>query len=344
MAVRTEMRALCLCDGYGGFELGLRAAGTNLRTVARVERDSYAAAVLVARMEETRLDQAPIWDDLTTFDGAAWRGCVDIITAGFPCQPFSAAGQRKGTDDDRWLWPAIGRIIRDVGPSFVFLENAPGLVRAGLPHALADLADLGFDAEWGLLSASDVGAPHQRQRFWLVAALAGGDSNGRLRVGASVSDSNGWLRTDDPDRSSGSDVGHAGSTRRPEVTRGAHGDEGSDAGWSSDGGNVADGASQDVADTRDDRRSQQGQSDRPGAQLARPVSGCASMGFPPRPDDHDGWAEWIAQGGPEPSVRRSADGRPVGLADALHLGGNGLVPTAAAEAFIQLIDRLGVTT
>ena len=260
MAVRTEMRALCLCDGYGGFELGLRAAGTNLRTVARVERDSYAAAVLVARMEETRLDQAPIWDDLTTFDGAAWRGCVDIITAGFPCQPFSAAGQRKGTDDDRWLWPAIGRIIRDVGPSYVFLENVPGLVRAGLPHVLADLADLGFDAEWGLLAASGVGAPHRRQRFWLVAALA--DTDGEYVP----------------------------------LTSG-------------------DSAHQRIAG----------------------VGGCC---FPSGPHEYGS----ANQTRPEPSVRRSADGRPAGLADALHLGGNGLVPAAAAEAFSQLIERLGVTT
>ena len=164
MVVRT---ALCLCDGYGGFELGLREHG--IRTVARVEQDSYAAAVLVERMETARLDKAPVWDDLTTFDGSAWRGRVDLITAGFPCQPFSAAGQRKGVDDDRWLWPAIGRIIRDVGPSLVFLENVPGLVQHGLPHVLADLADLGFDAEWGLFSAADVGAPHRRQRFWLLA-------------------------------------------------------------------------------------------------------------------------------------------------------------------------------
>ena len=166
------LRALHLCAGYGGFELALRGVA---RTVAHVERDAYAAATLVARMEESRLDRAPVWPDLCTFDAGPWRGRVDLVTAGFPCQPFSAAGKRAGTDDDRWLWPDIRRIIRDVRPSYCFLENVPGVVRHGLPHVLADLAALGFDAEWGLLSASAVGAPHKRERFWLVAHAAVGE-------------------------------------------------------------------------------------------------------------------------------------------------------------------------
>lgn len=161
------LHALHLCSGYGGFELALREWG--VRTVCHVERDAHAAATLVARMEEATLDQAPIWDDLCTFDGRPWRGRVGIVTAGFPCQPFSAAGQRSGLDDERWIWPDIARIIRDVGPRFVILENVPGLVRHGLPSVLNDLASLRFDAEWGCLSASAVGAPHKRERVWIVA-------------------------------------------------------------------------------------------------------------------------------------------------------------------------------
>lgn len=180
------LRALHLCSGYGGFELALRGIA---RTVAHVERDAYAAATLVARMEGAQLDRAPIWDDLATFDGRPWRGRVDIVTAGFPCQPFSTAGKRAGVDDDRWLWPQIARIVGDVGPRYVFLENVPGLVRRGLPYVLADLAALGFDAEWGLLSAAAVGAPHKRERWWLVADAAGerrvsGDRPAARRRGA----------------------------------------------------------------------------------------------------------------------------------------------------------------
>jgi len=141
--------------------------------VGAVERDAYAAACLVARMEDQTLDCAPIWDCLETFDPEPWAGRVDLISAGFPCQPFSVAGAKRGKQDDRWLWPDIARIVRVVRPSLVFLENSDALVgfrfRREFGQLLGDLADLGFDAEWGLLSAGDVGATHRRRRFWLLA-------------------------------------------------------------------------------------------------------------------------------------------------------------------------------
>ena len=290
------VRALCLCDGYGGMELGLRLAGVQLRTVGRVERDSYAAAVLVARMEESALDRAPVWDDLTTFDSAAWRGCVDLVTAGFPCQPWSLAGSKSGVDDERWLWPKIASIIRDVGPRAVFLENVPALngngpSGGGLPHVLQSLADLGFDAEWGLLSAADVGATHKRQRFWLLAlAHADGDGYEAFRRQC-----RGEQPRDDPDGSGSSDVADPDGARLEAPA-------------------IADRAT-------------------PG------ITGPRRHSFPPPPDDDDGWRRWSADGGPQPGVRRRTDGRPLGLADALHLGGNGLVPQVAAEAFTRLLSR-----
>lgn len=289
------LRALHLCSGYGGFELGLRLAGVPARTVAHVERDSYAAATLVARMEDQTLDRAPIWSDLTTFDGGPWRGRVDLITAGFPCQPFSAAGLGRGVDDERWLWPDIARIVADVGPRFVFLENVPQLVRLGLPHVLADLAALGFDAEWGLLSAAEVGAPHKRERFWLLADAACIDEREQNRAQRTVARQ--WTRRD---------VGGSG-------------------------GNVADSKSPRHAGGVRDTCGTPSQQSRP----------TFDRRWPPQRDDHDGWAEYITQGGPEPSVRRSTDGPPEGLADALHAGGNGLVPAVAAHAFIALSERLG---
>ena len=296
------LRALHLCSGYGGFELALRLAGVPARTVAHVERDAFAAATLVARMEEAHLDRAPVWSDLTTFDGAAWRGRVDLVTAGFPCQPFSAAGQQRGTDDDRWLWPAIGRLIGDVGPRLVFLENVPGLVRAGLPHILADLADLGFDAEWGLYSAAEAGAPHRRERFWL---LAHADEHGQQSVGRVES-------------------GHE---------RDAHGCGGSHVGH----GHRSGGGCAGVADPASEGLQGPGGIEPADAEPAGP-----DRVWPPGRDDADGWRDYIAAGGPEPSLRRGADGRPAGLADALHLGGNGLVPVVAARALVELADRLGV--
>jgi DNA (cytosine-5)-methyltransferase 1 len=283
------LRSIELCAGYGGFTLGLR--DHDVSTVAYVERDSYAAAVLVARMEEERLDQAPIWDDLCTFDGAAWRGRVDLITAGFPCQPFSTAGLQRGLDDERWIWPDIARIIADVQPRHVFLENVTGLIRAGLAHVLTDLADLGFDAEWGVLSAAAVGAPHRRQRVWILADAAGSRLEG--------------------DRASRSDQKHDAIV---------------------DGGkDVADSESVDEREPDDATRSKPRSQPRPDP---RRISS-----FPPGPDDRAGWEAWTAAGGPQPAVRRITDGRPEGLADALHLGGNGLVPQVAAEAFRQLRNR-----
>jgi len=142
--------------------------------VGYVEREAFSAAKLVERMEDAALDKAPVWDDLTTFDGKPWRGKVDIISAGFPCQPWSAAGQRKGTEDGRWIWPDVARIVSEVRPAHVFLENVPGLVwGGGLAPILADLSDLGFDAEWTALSARACGAPHRRERVFVLARLSG---------------------------------------------------------------------------------------------------------------------------------------------------------------------------
>jgi len=164
------VNGLSLCSGIGGLDLGLRLAlGESYRTVCHVERDSFAAALLVARMEDKALDLAPVWDDLFTFDARQWRGVVDLVVAGFPCQPVSVAGSRLAQDDPRWLWPHVARVVREVGPSLVFLENVPGLLSAGIGDVLGDLAGLGFDAEWGVFSAADVGAPHLHKRVFILA-------------------------------------------------------------------------------------------------------------------------------------------------------------------------------
>lgn len=173
------LSGMALCAGIGGLEIGLGLAVPGYRTVCYVEREAYNAAVIVAGMETEALDLGPIWDDVTTFDGRPWRGTVDIITAGFPCQPFSYAGKRKGTEDERWIWPDIARIIRQVGPGIVFLENVPGLLGAGLGPVLGDLAQMGYDAVWGCFTAAEVGASHKRERVFI---LANGHSPGRQQI------------------------------------------------------------------------------------------------------------------------------------------------------------------
>lgn len=168
------IQGLGLCSGVGGLELAMGLVyGSQYRCVGHVERETYAAATLVARMAETSLDSAPIWDDVDTFPSELFRGVVDLVTAGFPCQPFSTAGVGAGKDDERWLWPAIADHIGVVGPEIVFLENVPGLRQHGLSEVLSDLAALGFDAEWAHIGARDVGAPHKRERIFVLAALPG---------------------------------------------------------------------------------------------------------------------------------------------------------------------------
>jgi site-specific DNA-cytosine methylase len=173
---------LALFAGGGGLELGLSLAlGTDYKTVAYVERECTSAAVLAANMERGWLDKAPIWDDVTTFTGDAVSPLVDnidIISAGFPCQPWSVAGSRKGTDDERWLWPLIFRLVREIRPRSIFLENVPGLLHGGIEHVLGDLASVGFDAEWTSVRASDVGAPHRRERVFILATAIISDRRG----------------------------------------------------------------------------------------------------------------------------------------------------------------------
>ena len=166
------MRELALFAGGGGGILGGLLLGW--RTVCAVEIDPYARSVLLARQRDGMLQPFPIWDDVSTFDGKPWRGHVDVISGGFPCQDISCAGKGAGIDGERsGLWSEFARIIREVQPRYAFIENSPMLAVRGLDRVLADLAAMGFNAEWGIVSAADVGAPHLRERIWIVANARG---------------------------------------------------------------------------------------------------------------------------------------------------------------------------
>jgi DNA (cytosine-5)-methyltransferase 1 len=176
------MNVLSLFAGIGGIELGLERAG--MTTVGQVELDPYCQSVLARHWSEV-----PRHDDVTT--APAWwastvRPTVHVVCGGFPCQPFSLAGKQLGTNDERWMWPAFRDVIRDVRPRYVLVENVSALVRDGLAFGtvLADLHALGFDAEWATLRASDFGAPHNRERVYLLAYAAGVDGVSRGGVGA----------------------------------------------------------------------------------------------------------------------------------------------------------------
>ena len=162
------MNELALFAGAGGGILGGHLLGW--RTVCAVERDAYAAQVLAQRQNDGAIPAFPIWSDVCSFDGRPWRGLVDVVSGGFPCQDISAAGNGSGIDGARsGLWREMARIIGEVRPKKAYLENSPLLVGRGLAVVLGDLAEMGYDAQWCIVSASDCGAPHQRDRCWLVA-------------------------------------------------------------------------------------------------------------------------------------------------------------------------------
>lgn len=158
-----------LCAGYGGIDLGLKRAIPNLRTIAFSEIEAFACANLVAKMEAGCLDAAPIWTDVKTFPWEEFRGKVDILSGGYPCQPFSAAGKRLGKDDPRHLWPWIADGIRVCQPAMCFFENVEGHISLGLREVIGELEEIGYRATWGLFSAAEVGAPHQRKRVFILA-------------------------------------------------------------------------------------------------------------------------------------------------------------------------------
>lgn len=161
------MNELALFAGAGGGILGGHLLGW--RTVCAVERDAYAAQILAQRQNDGALPAFPIWSDVCSFDGRPWRGLVDVVSGGFPCQDISAAGGGAGIEGARsGLWREMARIIGEVRPIFVELENSPLLIQRGLAMVLGDLAALGYDAQWIRLSASQLGAPHDRDRAWLV--------------------------------------------------------------------------------------------------------------------------------------------------------------------------------
>lgn len=361
MALPAELQALHLFAGVGGGCLGLELV-TRVRPVAYVERDPYAAATLVARMEDQTLRPAPIWDDVSTFDGRPFAGRVALIDGGFPCQDISIAGTGKGLDGERsGLWSEYARIVREVAPGYVFVENSPALTSRGLDRVLGDLAELGFDAEWDVFSAGGVGAPHGRRRLYLLAE----------RVSHAFGDPI-WIQ---PERGTGAprpadprhaEPRHLGVPMADTARCGSAGKCGSgEARVAERGGEVADRRSERLegqlpagAAPRAARRgggAPMGDADRGRCEGERipqyagldraswdePHRPDPYRGFrwPPGPDDGVGWRDYVAAGGPLPILRRGSHGVAYRV-DRLRCTGNGIVPAVAARAFLELWYRL----
>ncbi|QOV92990.1 DNA cytosine methyltransferase [Novosphingobium sp. ES2-1] len=343
------LHGLSLCAGVGGLDLGLHIACPGYRTVGYIEREAFAAAALVARMEDKTLDPAPVWDDINTFDGRPWRGLVDVLTAGYPCQPFSVAGRRLGEADPRHLWPHVARIIRECDPPIVFLENVAHHLRLGFLEVARELVGMGYVLAAGLFTAAEVGAPHRRERLFILAMREGDE----LADAANRQLSQSWRRPETRERSGPHGAGLAdaqGNYGRCEFeTRGtgsrwpgpaggcgpvANADgqrrEQTECGQPQDGGPYPCGGHMDDPDG-------------PGLQGWVDQS-CQCAGerpaWPPGPDDTAAWDRYLGYAPDlEPAVRRGTDGL-AHRVDRLRLCGNGVVPLVAAHALRTLASEL----
>ena len=358
------MRSLHLFAGGGGGLLADLILGH--RPTVAVEIEPNARAVLEARRADGWFpDLVEIHDDITTFDATRWRGRVDLVAAGFPCQDISLAGKGRGLDGERsGLFFEAMRVVRDVRPRFVFLENSPAITVRGLGRVLGELAELGFDAEWTCLPASAVGAPHRRNRWWLLARMAdadaglGDDAHEAVCAGRDAVDGR------------GADGADADSRRREEQRQPQHRDEQRARGHESDrlrargrgqGAAVADTCREQCEDheaaisrtTTDDLPAD---ADRAGraqqrcavaAPAARDVAECdRGQAKPGVGRGADGLAQWLDEtragywtGDWERGVPRVVDGEPGRVARLKQLG-NGQVPQCAAAAFEILMQRL----
>ena len=189
---------LSLCAGIGGIDLGLRRVVRGIRTVAMVERETFCIANLVKAMEQGTLDSCPIYPDLLRFPWNRYRGVVDIVSGGFPCQPFSISGSRKATEDERHLWPHIKSGVAVLNPKVCFFENVDGIITARSPgyhsvlhHVLCDLESMGYRATAGQFTAEEVGAPHLRKRWFILAHSRCDDASARRECSTAQAGSRG---------------------------------------------------------------------------------------------------------------------------------------------------------
>lgn len=305
---------LSLCSGYSGIGIGLKRVLPNLREVAHVEIETYAIANLVAKMEEGSLAPSPIYTDVKTFPYKRFLGCVDVLSGGFPCQPFSAAGARKGIEDHRHLYPYISKGISECKPGIVFLENVEGIISSKtadgesvLKYVLGDLERMGYRATAGIFSAEEIGAPHQRKRVFIMAYSIGKRSRGRESSESSGVDRAG---SETKKEKQSTYVIWSEATRRSRIASLAY-----------------------AKDKRLERNVQDNHSKRWEESNGQLTSSC---GFPARPNEHQ--YKW-EQPRTKPKLGRATNGCS-NRVDRLRLLGNGVVPATAAKAFVTLLGRL----
>jgi len=323
-----KLRTLHLFAGAGGGILADILLGHH--PVCAVEIEPYCQQVLSARQKDGHLPWFPIFDDVQTFDGKPWRGLVDVVAGGFPCQDISSAGKGAGIEGSRSsMWKHMARIIGEVRPKYAFVENSPMLVGRGLSVVLADLAEMGYDAEWGIVGAHHVSAPHRRDRIWILATDSnvcgcnyGGDSERQHEANhAQVGEVT-------EDQQSGSIGQHWTSEDCGDVANAESGKSRQQTEWERrentiGGGSDCGGDSESRRDIR--HATSEGLSHRINGPLGQPGTITES-------ERSDWWAT-------EPDVGRVAHGVAARV-DRLKAIGNGQVPAVAATAWQVLTNRL----
>jgi DNA (cytosine-5)-methyltransferase 1 len=341
---------LSLCTGYEGIGLGLRRVLPNVREIAYVEIEAFAIANLANKIEKGWLDEAPIYTNLKTFPYERFRGRVDILSGGFPCQPFSVAGIKKATEDPRHLFPYIAKGIRECEPRIVFLENVEGIIsskthegQSVLQYVLGGLEEMGYRAEAGIFSASEVGAPHQRKRVFIL-----GISNSEIERWR------GWNDSCNDDRNrllsyqqEGREVvsqtegcsrehGELVNTDCDGLSKHTKAEEVSPK-WRSETTTMS--RSEGLSDTDNEGLEGSLSKGKSGEETEKPTAGCGRREYPSRPNEEQYEWEEPRVIKAKPRLGGATDGT-ASRVDRLRLLGNGVVPDTAAKAFTTLINRI----
>ena len=377
---QQPIRHLSVCTGYEGIGLGLRRIFPGLREIAYVEIEAFAIANLVSKAEDGKLDPAPVYTDVESFPFRQFRGKVDILSGGFPCQPFSVAGNQQGTDDERHLYPFISAGIRECQPTIVFLENVPGIVSTKLPsgesvlqYVLRDLESMGYTATSGFFSAEEVNAPHRRERVFILAYAKGKRevSGGWGCEGVSGS----GVQTTNPSVRQGREASSEGSVNirhnandsntSPELadTDGSRGGEDREPSQLRTVGTQQSPSHPGRTDSEEGKKGRQSELAHPNSQglegvesrinptkewtdAVQPVGlqGRADFEWPARPGNEP--HEWEEPRTTQRRLGRAVDGADSGVdpvkfrVERIHLIGNGVIPQVAERAYRVLAERL----
>jgi len=366
----VDTHTLSICSGYGGIELGLRAVIPRTRVVCYVENEVTQSSILGARIKDGVLDDAPIWTDLRTFDAKPFSGKVHLLTGGFPCQPHSVAGKKRGADDPRELSGEVLRIADELGRPTLFLENVPGVRRFYWDNIRPRLQEMGYRTEEVLVTARETGAPHKRQRLFIMANAGYPELSGWFQAAKGLiheslnqfasqsgvlensisTGSRGWSEglqqeggarrtggTAQAERSGslladddGSRISTLGHGTEREEQERAQ--EGEDRSLDEPTGQV-----EDMVDTLSERLQGDSRSTRKEEHVQR--SRHVPL-YPPGPDDHEGWAHVLTDmPSLKPTFCRVAAGSTPWVGEQLRSIGNGVVPASAARAFLLLSKR-----